>query len=134
LADHRLAPEPESEPGVVASGAASAVVGPGPGARVGIGTEPPIAPPRPAPLGGIALTAAIVMLVTVAVSLAIDAPGRYLAATVLALSADVLSLAAIVVGIIAVIRARGRAAGVAALVIAVLGNPLVLLYGLGVLS
>jgi uncharacterized ferritin-like protein (DUF455 family) len=84
--------------------------------------------------GRIALAAAVVMVAAVAVALAIDAPGRYLEATALALAADALSVAAIVTGIVAIVRNRGRGAGIAALVIAVLGNPLVLLYGLGALA
>jgi hypothetical protein len=39
-----------------------------------------------------------------------------------------------VLGIVGVAANRGRGAGIAALVIAVLGNPLVLLYGLGALT
>jgi hypothetical protein len=84
--------------------------------------------------GRTALAAAVLMIAAVAVALAIDAPGRYLAATVLAIAADALSVIALVTGIVAIVRNRGRGAGIAALVIAVLGNPLVLLYGLGALA
>jgi hypothetical protein len=117
---------------------------PGPVGRHRLATEPaelvdaapPPAPPRPpshAP-GRIALAAAVLMIAAVAVALAIDAPGRYLEATVLAVAADALSVVALVTGIVAVVARRGRGAGIAAVVIAVLGNPLVLLYGLGALS
>jgi hypothetical protein len=92
-------------------------------------------PPRPRRLAGrFALAAAILMVVLVAGALAIDAPGRYLAATVLAVAADVLSLLAVILGIVAIVRRSSRGAGIAALVVAVLGNPLVLLYGLAAIT
>ncbi len=93
-----------------------------------------VQPPRPVPWGGGALVLAMLMVVTVVVALVVDAPGRYLAATILAVAADVLSILAVVLGIVGIATRRARGAGIAALVIAVLGNPLVLLYGLGVLT
>ena len=68
------------------------------------------------------------------VALQIDAPTRYLAATVLAYAAIALSVVAVVLGLVAVVRGRQRGVAIAALVIAVLGDPLVLLYGLGALT
>jgi hypothetical protein len=74
------------------------------------------------------------MVLVVAIALAIDAPDRYAVATVLALVADALSLGAIVLGVAALVVGSSRGAAVAALVVAVLGNPLVLTYGLGALA
>ena len=87
-----------------------------------------------APLGRIALLVAVVMVALVVVALQIDAPTRYLAATVLAYAAIALSVVAVVLGLVAVVRGRQRGVAIAALVIAVLGDPLVLLYGLGALT
>lgn len=88
---------------------------------------------RPA-LGLFALALAILMVAVEAVALGVDAPERYLAATILALVADALSAAAVVVGIVALVRRRRVVAAILGVVIAVLGNPLVLLYGLGALA
>jgi hypothetical protein len=77
---------------------------------------------------------AIAMVLVVAIALAIDAPERYAIATALAVVADVLSLVAIVLAVPALVAGSSRGAAVAGLVIAVLGNPLVLTYGLGALA
>ena len=74
------------------------------------------------------------MVVLVAVALGVDAPERHLAATVLALLADAFSAAALIVGVVALARRRCVVAAILGVVIAVLGNPLVLLYGLGALA
>jgi hypothetical protein len=88
---------------------------------------------RPA-LGRFALALAVVMVGVEAVALAIDGPERYLAATILALIADALSAAAVIVGIVALARRRRVLAATLGIAVAVLGNPLVLLYGLGALA
>jgi hypothetical protein len=89
---------------------------------------------RPVPWGGVGLVLAVLMIVTVVAALGTDAPGRYLAATILAVAADALSVVAIVLGVVGAAANRARGAGIAAILIAVLGNPLVLLYGLGALT
>jgi hypothetical protein len=88
---------------------------------------------RPA-LGRYALALALLMVAVEAVALAVDAPERYLAATILALIADAFSAAGLIVGIVALVRRRCMLAATFGVAVAVLGNPLVLLYGLGVLS
>lgn len=115
MADHRL------EPGLAVETA------------VGDGTDAAGAERRSAP-GRVALLLALLMVAAVVAALAVDAPDRYLAATVLALAADALSLAALITGLVAAIRGTGRLAAVSAVVLAVLGNPLVLLYALGALA
>ncbi|GAA2074213.1 hypothetical protein GCM10009840_04640 [Pseudolysinimonas kribbensis] len=85
-------------------------------------------------LGRYALALAVLMVALVAVALGVDAPERYLAATVLALLADAFSAAALIVGIVALVRRRCVVAATFGVVIAVLGNPLVLLHGLGALA
>jgi hypothetical protein len=89
---------------------------------------------RPAPWGRLALVVAVLMIVVLTAALVVNAPGRYLEATVLAIVADGLSLVAVVLGIVGIVADRGRGAAIAAVVIGVLGNPLVLLYGLGALT
>jgi len=109
---------------------------PTPGGESGPAPDP--APERrerkPAPLGRIALLLSVVMVALVVVAIQVDAPGHYLAATVLAYAAITVSAAAVVLGLVAAIRGRQRGVAIAALVIAVLGDPLVLLYGLGALT
>ncbi len=83
--------------------------------------------------GRLALVLALGMVVAVGVALAIDGPGNYGIATIAATVAIVLSGVALLLGILAVFADYGRGAAIAAIVIAVLGNPLVLLYGLGML-
>jgi len=113
-----------------------------------VSEEPSVAPPAAHPdaaprrahrerrplLGRYAFVLGALMVLVVAVALLVDAPDRYLEATVLALVADALSVAAIVVGIVAIARRRAVALAVIGIVVAVLGNPLVLLYGLGALA
>jgi hypothetical protein len=88
---------------------------------------------RPA-LGRFALALALLMVGVEAVALGLDGPERYLAATILALIADAFSAAAVIVGIVALARRRRVVAATLGIVVAVLGNPLVLLYGLGALA
>ena len=83
--------------------------------------------------GRLALTLALAMVVAVGLALAIDAPGRYGAAMIVATAAIGLSGVALLLGIFAVFTGYGRAPAVAAIVIAALGNPLVMLYGLEML-
>ncbi|HXR44828.1 MAG TPA: hypothetical protein VN759_08480 [Pseudolysinimonas sp.] len=84
--------------------------------------------------GRLALVLALGMVVAVGVALAIDGPGNYEAATIVATVAIGLSGVGLLLGILSVFTGYGRGAAIAAIVIAVLGNPLVLLYGLGMLQ
>jgi hypothetical protein len=77
---------------------------------------------------------ALLMLGSTAVGIQLASRGQSAAATSAAYAAIALSIAALVFGLIAVIRRWGRAAGIAGAVVAVLGNPLVLLYGLSALG
>ena len=89
---------------------------------------------RPVRWGSGGLALAVLMIAVLVAALAVNAPGRYLTSTALAYVADGLSVVALVLGIVGIVANRGRGAGIAAVVIAVLGNPLVLLYGLGALT
>jgi len=89
---------------------------------------------RPVPWGRVGLALAVLMIVVLVAALAVNAPGRYLISTVLAYVTDGISVVALVLGIVGIAADRARGAGIAAVVIAVLGNPLVLLYGLGALT
>jgi hypothetical protein len=89
---------------------------------------------RPVRWGRGGLVLAVLMVAVLIAALAVNAPGRYLTSTVLAYVADGLSVVALVLGIVGIAANRGRGAGIAAVVLAVLGNPLVLLYGLGALT
>jgi hypothetical protein len=86
------------------------------------------------PWGRVGLVLYVLMIAVLVAALAVNAPGRYLISTVLAYVADAISVAALVLGIVGIAANSGRGAGIAAVVIAVLGNPLVLLYGLGALT
>jgi len=77
---------------------------------------------------------ALLMLGATAVGIQLASHGQFAAATTAAYAAIGLSVAALVFGLIAIIRRWGRAAGIAGAVVAVLGNPLVLLYGLSALG
>ena len=77
---------------------------------------------------------ALLMLGSTAVGIQLASRGQAAAATCAAYAAIALSIAALVFGLIAIIRHWGRAAGIAGAVVAVLGNPLVLLYGLSALG
>lgn len=77
---------------------------------------------------------ALLMLAATAVGIQLASRGQSAPATSAAYAAIALSLAALVFGVIAITRRWGRAAGIAGAVVAVLGNPLVLLYGLTALG
>lgn len=89
---------------------------------------------RPTPWGRTALVLAVLMVVVLTSALVVNAPGRYLESTILALIADGLSVLALIAGIVGIVARRDRGAAIAAVLIAVLGNPFVLLYGLGALT
>jgi len=92
---------------------------------------PDAAPRRRGPwVGVLALTLAVVMVLVWALALSLASAAAPEPATWLAIAADVLSVVAVALGIVAVIVARGRAAGVVAIVVGILLNPVVLLHGL----
>jgi len=77
---------------------------------------------------------ALLMLGSTALGIQLASRGQLLLATSAAYAAIALSAAALVFGVIAIAKRWGRAAGIAGAVVAVLGNPLVLLYGLSALG
>ena len=91
-------------------------------------TDPAPIAPRTLPVrlvGVVALGVAALALVAEVVAIAIGSAGQWPLATVLAWVAIVLTVAAAALGVVAIVRRRGRAWGVVAVVVAVLGNPLV---------
>jgi drug/metabolite transporter (DMT)-like permease len=80
--------------------------------------------------GILACVLAVLMLVATALAIALSAQLQYAAATDLAYLAIALSAAAVVMGLIAIFGRWARGAGIVGALVAVLGNPLVLLYGL----
>ncbi len=84
--------------------------------------------------GIIACVLAVLMLAATGAGIQVASTGDYRLSTDLAYAAIGLSLAAILFGVIAIVRRARRAAGVVGVVVAVVGNPLVLLYVLGSLS
>jgi hypothetical protein len=77
---------------------------------------------------------ALLMLAATAVGIQLASRGQLALSTDAAYAAIGLSIAALVFGIVAIAKQWGRGAGIAGAVVAVLGNPLVLLYGLSALS
>ena len=84
--------------------------------------------------GIVACILAVLMLAATAAGIQVAATGDYATSTNLAYVAIALSVAAIVFGIVAVVRRWGRPAGIVGAIVAVLGNPLLLVYVLGSLS
>ena len=77
---------------------------------------------------------ALLMLASTAIGIQLASRNQLLFASYAAYAAIALSVAALVFGLIAIIKRWGRGAGIAGAVVAVLGNPLVLLYGLSALG
>lgn len=77
---------------------------------------------------------ALLMLAATALGIELAAHGQLVLSTDAAYAAIGLSLAALIFGIVAIAKRWGRGAGIAGAVVAVLGNPLVLLYGLTALG
>jgi hypothetical protein len=91
-------------------------------------TEPAPIAPRVLPVrlaGVVALGVAVLAAVVEIVAIAIGSAGQWPLATGLAWAAIVLTVVAVALGIVAVVRTRGRAWGVGAIVLAVVANPLV---------
>jgi len=77
---------------------------------------------------------ALLMLAATAIGIQLASRGQFALSTDAAYAAIGLSLAALVFGIVAIAKRWGRGAGIAGAAVAVLGNPLVLLYGLTALG
>jgi hypothetical protein len=77
---------------------------------------------------------ALFMLAATAVGIQLAAHGQLMLSTYSAYAAIGFSVAALVFGLIAIVKRWGRGAGIAGALVAVLGNPLVLLYGLSALG
>ena len=77
---------------------------------------------------------ALLMLAATAVGIQLAAHNQLALSTYAAYAAIALSLAALIFGVIAITKRWGRGAGIAGAIVAVLGNPLVLLYGLSALG
>ena len=77
---------------------------------------------------------ALLMLAATAIGIQLAAHNELLLSTYAAYAAIALSVGALIFGIIAIAKRWGRGAGIAGAIVAVLGNPLVLLYGLSALG
>jgi len=77
---------------------------------------------------------ALAMLAATALGIQLASRNELLLASYAAYAAIAFSVAALVFGVIAIAKRWGRGAGIAGAVVAVLGNPLVLLYGLSALG
>lgn len=77
---------------------------------------------------------ALLMLAATGIGIQLAAQAQLQLSTYCAYAAIALSIAALVFGLVAIVTRRGRGAGIAGAIVAVLGNPLVLLYGLSALS
>lgn len=84
--------------------------------------------------GILACVLAVVMLVATGIAVQLSAQQDFAAATIGAYVAIGLSIAAILTALVAIFGRWARVAGVVGLVVAVLGNPLVLNYGLNYLA
>ena len=77
---------------------------------------------------------ALAMLASTAIGIQLASRNQLVASSYAAYAAIAFSVVAIVFGLIAIAKRWGRGAGIAGTVVAVLGNPLVLLYGLSALG
>ena len=77
---------------------------------------------------------ALLMLASTTAGIQLASRNQLALANDAAYAAIAFSAAAIVFGLIAIVKSWGRGAGIAGAVVAVLGNPLVLLYGLSALG
>ncbi|MEO7722241.1 MAG: hypothetical protein ABIS08_10045 [Pseudolysinimonas sp.] len=77
---------------------------------------------------------ALLMIAGTAVGILLASRDQLTLATYAAYVAIGLSASALIFGVIAIVTRSGRGAGIAGVVVAVLGNPLVLLYGLSALG
>lgn len=77
---------------------------------------------------------ALAMLASTALGIQLASRNELTLSTYAAYAAIAFSVAALLLGVIAIAKRWGRGAGIAGAVVAVLGNPLVLLYGLSALG
>lgn len=77
---------------------------------------------------------ALAMLAATALGIQLASRNELTLSTYAAYAAIGFSVAALIFGLIAIAKRWGRGAGIAGAVVAVLGNPLVLLYGLSALG
>ncbi len=85
-------------------------------------------------LGILSGVLALLMLAATGIGIQLASHAQLQASTYCAYAAIALSAAALVFGLIAIVKRWGRGAGIAGAIVAVLGNPLVLLYGLTALG
>jgi hypothetical protein len=85
-------------------------------------------------LGAVSLGAALLLAVVEAIAIALGSDQHFVAATILAWFVIVLTVASFIAGLVAVVSGRGRRVGIAAMVLSVLANPLVLVWLLGALG
>ena len=94
-----------------------------------------VAPVRTSPLlGGLALTVGVLMVVVHIAAIVVSSANQWVAGTVIGWVAIALSVLAVIGGVVAIVLARGRGLGLAAVVVGIVGNPFVLLVLLRVLS
>lgn len=84
--------------------------------------------------GIVSCVLAVLMLAATGAGIQIAARGDFALSTGLAYAAIGLSIAAVVLGVVAIFGRFARGAGVVGVLVAVLGNPLVLIYVLNFLS
>jgi hypothetical protein len=77
---------------------------------------------------------ALAMLASTALGFQLASRNQLVLSSYAAYAAIAFSVAALIFGLIAIAKRWGRGAGIAGAVVAVLGNPLVLLYGLSALG
>jgi hypothetical protein len=77
---------------------------------------------------------ALLMLAATAIGIQLAAHNELALSTYSAYAAIAFSAAALIFGLIAIVKRWGRGAGIVGALVAVLGNPLVLLYGLSALG
>jgi hypothetical protein len=77
---------------------------------------------------------ALLMLASTGIGIQLASGRQLVFSSYAAYAAIGFSVAALVFGLIAIVKRWGRGAGIAGAIVAVLGNPLVLLYGLSALG
>jgi hypothetical protein len=107
----------------------------GPDVEPTVGEEPEEPSRVPATLVGVlAFVSAVLMAALHVIGIVVASGSAYEAATVIAYAAIGFSVLAVAGGIAAVILRRGRGWGIAAIVIGVVANPVILLYLLRLVS
>lgn len=88
--------------------------------------EPP-RPQRPWPIGPIALAIAVLLAAAEVIGVLLANSGQFGVAGIIGQSLIVLTVLSFLLGLFAVIRGRGRGWGIAAMILSLLVNPLVLI-------